>query len=588
METVNPQFPLYIPSKSRAESALTPRYLDKMNVPYRLVVEEQQYDDYLKYFPAEKLLILDKKYQDEYDTCDDLGDTKSKGPGPARNFIWEHSIAEGHDWHWVMDDNIEMFLRLHNNQRIPVADGMIFKAMEDFTLRYKNVGMSGPQYFMFAPSRSKLPPFTVGTRIYSCNFIRNDLPYRWRGRYNEDTDLSLVMLKNGWNTIQFNAFLQLKVRTQTLGGGNTEAFYAEEGTLPKSQMLVDLHPDVAKLTWKFSRWHHHVDYSRFKDMPLIKRDDYVAPEKNPYKLKLVERKSARPPRNPASVAVNKPAAPKVVEKSVDSEPFTKAYLDNLKQFGELGSPIYPIYVPSKGRAATIQTTDALKGLNFFVVVEPQDYDDYKLIFSPDNLLVMPENDKGIAYVRNFCKEHAASNGHKYHWQVDDNIKSFALRQNDKNVKCKAADAFAIIEKTVEQFDGIGAAGMKHQAFAFAERNDIGYNRQVYTCMLLSTEPKAKFRDGLIEDADYNLQILFDGYSVVLFNRVVMNKTTSMVLKGGNTEISHANGGREKRAIATQKQWPEVFRLKDSKDGPRLAPSRIWSTFQQRPIPKEDN
>lgn len=587
MANNNPQFPLYIPSKSRAETALTPRYLDKMNVPYRLVVEEQQYDDYLKFFPAEKLLILDKRYQDEYDTCDDLGDTKSKGPGPARNFIWEHSISEGYDWHWVMDDNIEMFLRLHNNQRIPVADGMIFKAMEDFTLRYKNVGMSGPQYFMFAPSRSKLPPFTVGTRIYSCNFIRNDLPFRWRGRYNEDTDLSLVMLKNGWNTIQFNAFLQLKVRTQTLGGGNTEAFYAEEGTMPKSKMLVDMHPDVAKLTWKFKRWHHHVDYSRFKDMPLIKRDDYVAPEKNPYKLKLVERQSARPPRKQATVAVNKPATPKL-PKSGKPEIVDGVYQEKLEQFGNLGKPKYPIYVPSKGRADTIQTTACLKGLDFFVVVEPQDADDYKLMFRPEQILVMPENDKGIAYVRNFCKDHAKENGHTYHWQIDDNIKSFALRQDDKNVKCNAGDALAIIEATVDEFDGIGAAGMKHQAFAFAERNDIGYNRQVYTCMLLSTEPPARFRDGLIEDADYNLQILFDGYSVLLFNRVVMNKTTSMVLKGGNTEISHANGGREKRAIATQAQWPDVFSLKESKDGPRLAPSRIWSTFQQRPTRKVDN
>jgi hypothetical protein len=65
----------------------------------------------------------------------------------------------------------------------------------------------------------------------------------------------------------------------------------------------------------------------------------------------------------------------------------------------------------------------------------------------------------------------------------------------------------------------------------------------------------------------------------------MNKITSMKMSGGNTEISHANGGREKRAIATQAQWPNIFKLKESKDGPRLAPSRVWSTFQQRPVPK---
>lgn len=286
---MQPRFPLYIPSKSRAETATTPRFLDSINVPYRLVVEEQQYEEYAQFFPAEKLLILDKTFQDNYNTFDDLGNTKSKGPGAARNFIWEHSIAEGHDWHWVMDDNITLFARLHKNQRIPVGDGTIFHAMEDFVLRYENIAMAGPQYWMFAPSRSKLPPFVVGTRIYSCNLIRNDVPFRWRGRYNEDTDLSLVMLKAGWQTVQFNAFLQYKLTTQTLGGGNTEAFYAGEGTLPKSQMLVDMHPDVAKLVWKFGRWHHHVNYNPYKDIPLIKKKEFVEPTENPYKFKLTGR-----------------------------------------------------------------------------------------------------------------------------------------------------------------------------------------------------------------------------------------------------------------------------------------------------------
>lgn len=288
-----PQFPLYIPSKSRAETALTPRFLDSIGVPYRMVVEEQQFDEYSQHFDPKKLLILDPQYQRDYDTFDDLGDSKSRGPGPARNFIWEHSIAEGHDWHWVMDDNISLFARLHKNQRIPVGDGTIFAAMEDFCLRYDNIGMAGPQYWMFAPSRAPLPPFVVGTRIYSCNLIRNDLQYRWRGRYNEDTDLSLRMLKGGWQTVQFNAFLQYKITTQTLGGGNTEAFYAEEGTLNKSKMLVDMHPDVTELVWKFRRWHHHVNYNGFKGMPLVKKKDYKPSGENKYKMKMVDRKKAK-------------------------------------------------------------------------------------------------------------------------------------------------------------------------------------------------------------------------------------------------------------------------------------------------------
>lgn len=136
---MNPRFPLYIPSKSRAKTGTTARALDDLGVPYRIVVEEQQLGDYAAEFPRSKLLVLDPEYQRTYDTFDDLGDKKSKGPGPARNFIWEHSISEGHPWHWVMDDNIKLFARLHQNVRRRVADGTMFAAMEDFCLRYSNV-----------------------------------------------------------------------------------------------------------------------------------------------------------------------------------------------------------------------------------------------------------------------------------------------------------------------------------------------------------------------------------------------------------------------------------------------------------------
>jgi hypothetical protein len=121
------------------------------------------------------------------------------------------------------------------------------------------------------------PPFILNTRIYSCNLIRNDAPFRWRGRYNEDTDLSLRMLKAGWCTVQFNAFLQWKKWTQQLKGGNTAEFYAREGTLAKSQMQVAMHPDVSRLVWKFGRWHHHVDYRRFRKNTLRRRPDAVIP-----------------------------------------------------------------------------------------------------------------------------------------------------------------------------------------------------------------------------------------------------------------------------------------------------------------------
>jgi hypothetical protein len=283
---MNPLYPVYIPSKSRAEAATTPRVLDRLGVPYRIVVEAQQHAAYREFFPASKLLTLDPSYQASYDA---LGDFEGKplGSGPARNFIWDHAISEGAGRHWIIDDNIQYFARWHQNERIPIGDGTGFRAMEDFCERYLNVAMAGPQYVMFAKARDKLPPFILNTRIYSCILIKNDIPFRWRGRYNEDVDLSLRVLKAGWCTVQFYAFLQNKANTQTFLGGNTEAFYSAEGTLPKSQMLVRAHPDVARVTWKFGRWHHQVDYGPFRGNRLVRRPGWEPPAVNPYAFRRV-------------------------------------------------------------------------------------------------------------------------------------------------------------------------------------------------------------------------------------------------------------------------------------------------------------
>lgn len=281
-------YPIHIPSKGRYASNITVKALERMKVNnYWVVIEEQEFDLYRNAIGKDHLLVLDKSYQENYSTLDDLGETKSKGPGAARNFAWEHSISKGYPWHWVMDDNIFRFSRFNQNNYYEVQDPVFFRVMEDFCLRYENVAMAGPNYEMFVTRKEKHPPFIMNTRIYSCNLIRNDVPFRWRGRYNEDTILSLDMLSAGWCTIQFNVFLQFKATTQTVKGGNNTDFYAKEGTLPKSKMLVMVFPQIAKLTYKFGRAHHHVDYRPFKTNKLRKRKDMQVDNKaNNYGMKL--------------------------------------------------------------------------------------------------------------------------------------------------------------------------------------------------------------------------------------------------------------------------------------------------------------
>lgn len=270
----NNKYPIYIISKGRFKRRPTANLLEKMGIDYYIVVEEHEYEEYRNVVKGE-VLILPEKYLKEYDTFWERETDNRCGPGAARNFCWDHSISKGSEWHWVLDDNIESIERFNKNMKVCCCNSKPFEAIEDFVDRYKNIAISGMGYSYFCPDSESRPPIRFNTRIYSCLLIRNDIPYRWRGRYNEDTDICLRVLKDGWCTVEFNAFLIGKRATQTMKGGNTDEFYAEEGTLNKSKILVDMHPDVTKLTKKFNRWHHHVDYKVFKNNVLIFKDDYV-------------------------------------------------------------------------------------------------------------------------------------------------------------------------------------------------------------------------------------------------------------------------------------------------------------------------
>lgn len=261
------KYPIYIISKGRWKSRLTSKALDEMNVPYRIVIEPQEYDNYAAVIDSSKILVL---------PFGNLG----QGSIPARNFVWEHSINAGFERHWILDDNIEQFNRLNRNLQVKVLTGQIFKAAEDFIDRYENVALAGFQYDYFAKAKTILPAFYMNTRIYSCILIKNDLHYRWRGRYNEDTDLSIRALKDGWCTVLFYAFIQQKAQTMTMKGGNTDNVYIDgDNRLKFAQSLVEQHPDVARVTQKFGRFHHHVNYKPFAKNKLIKKQGVEIPNR---------------------------------------------------------------------------------------------------------------------------------------------------------------------------------------------------------------------------------------------------------------------------------------------------------------------
>lgn len=256
-----PRFPIYVISKGRSERCLTARFLIDDGVEFFLVVEPQEKDLYEAKYGAAKLLVL---------PFSNLG----LGSIPARNFVKDHATAAGHARHWILDDNIDGIWRRWRARKIRCDSAIAFRVIEDFVERYENVAIAGMNYYMFSPNKTKQPPFVLNVHVYSCMLILNAIPHRWRGRYNEDTDLCLQVLADGWCTVLFNAFLVWKMMTMTMKGGNSAELYKGDGRLKMARSLERAWPGVVTTQRRFQRPQHVVKGSwKAFDTPLKRRAD---------------------------------------------------------------------------------------------------------------------------------------------------------------------------------------------------------------------------------------------------------------------------------------------------------------------------
>ncbi len=256
-----PRYPIYVPSKGRVESCLSAMFLIDDGVPFYLVVEDAERDEYAARYGEEHVLVL--PFSDQGSVI------------PARNWIKEHATEGGHARHWQLDDNIRFIARRWRAKRIKCDSGPALAVAEDFTDRYTNIAISGLNYWMFVPDRAYQPPFFLNVHVYSCTLIDNAISNQWRGRYNEDADMCLQVLADGLCTVLLNAFVAEKATTMLMKGGNTTELYDEsDGRLKMARSLERRWPGVVTTKRRFRRPQHVIkDSWRKFDTPLIRRTD---------------------------------------------------------------------------------------------------------------------------------------------------------------------------------------------------------------------------------------------------------------------------------------------------------------------------
>jgi len=247
-------FPIYIISKGRYDNPITAKEFDALGINYKIVIEKQEYELYSKHIDRSKILCLPFS-------------NLKLGSFPARNFCWEHSLLNGHKYHWIFDDNINGFDKWVNSKKTKIKNECnAIKYVENYALK-NNIDICGFEYDTFVQNIPK-KPFKNNVHVYSAILIKNKIPYRWRLKYNEDIDLCLQVLHNGGKTASCIYYMINKVSTtKKMKGGNQTELYQNNNPdkkLLKVKMLQNLWPQYVKTVIRYNRYHHFIDWKIFK------------------------------------------------------------------------------------------------------------------------------------------------------------------------------------------------------------------------------------------------------------------------------------------------------------------------------------
>jgi len=215
-----------------------------------------------------------------------------------------------------------------------------------------------------------------------------------------------------------------------------------------------------------------------------------------------------------------------------------------------------------------------------MVVEPQESDIYAVKFGPERVLVLPQNDQGLIFVRNWIKDHATVAGHVRHWQLDDNIGWIGRRWKARRVPCDAGVALAAVENFVDRYENVAVAGLNYEMFLPTSRDAPPFqvNCHVYSCSLILNSLPNRWRTLYNDDTDFCLQVLSDGWCTVLFNVFYCWKKWTMQIKGGNTDALYQGDGRLKMARSLERLWPGVVTTKRRFQRPQHVIKNAWKRF----------
>jgi hypothetical protein len=224
------KYPIYIPSKGRANKCKTANMLLAQGIKnFFIVVEKDEYKDYCKNFDPKYILMLPKS---------NYGSVV-----PAKNLAMEHSIKNGFKYHWQLDDDISRVFEHKLGKKVHNDTNKIFTYIESLIKKYPNVKLFGIKTSTSFLSQGG-PEITHNTSLTCLMLVANmDLRFKFIPM-GGDIDYQLQILRKGYDILRLNNFAFDYPSPMKNAGGYTDIYKDDEKRINALNIFLKNNPEI--------------------------------------------------------------------------------------------------------------------------------------------------------------------------------------------------------------------------------------------------------------------------------------------------------------------------------------------------------
>lgn len=227
--------------------------------------------------------------------------------------------------------------------------------------------------------------------------------------------------------------------------------------------------------------------------------------------------------------------------------------------------LWPIYVPSSGRAGHAPTLQWLAGewaaKSAILCVDLDEAEDYKREYPRIRLIYNNIKPHTLVGARQSILNHARLRGHAWHWQIDDDVHAFGMREKpaQKSTPVRASVALARLQP-YSQIPRAALIAPDFRQFAWHSKTEYSLNQRCMVVIGVNGTTGLNFDTNLPlkSDIDFCLQNFTAGWRSVLshlvdFSYVEQNGNT----RGGNVDQYKTPGLQESAVRHLCMKWPTV-------------------------------